>query len=231
MLNLIRKYRLGFLLYGTVAAAALLLILSVPRLELHVLMNRGHTDFLDAFFRIVTWLGDGWFAGALCLIFLFIRFRYSFMLILSFSISGLLAQLLKHLVFPDADRPSAFLEQMGELQTVPGVELFRSHSLPSGHATTAFAVLLLIGFISGNRPAFFFLTILAWCVAFSRVYLSQHFLVDVWAGSFIGTLSALFFYWYFQTLNPEWIDGSLLSLLKSRKKHGTPHGKAPNHHP
>jgi membrane-associated phospholipid phosphatase len=58
---------------------------------------------------------------------------------------------------------------------------------------------------------------LSWCVAFSRVYLSQHFLVDVLAGSLLGTLSALFFYWYFQRLKPQWLDCSLRDLFPGRK--------------
>ena len=38
------------------------------------------------------------------------------------------------------------------------------------------------------RPALFCLALL---VAFSRVYLSQHFLNDIYAGSLLGTASAL----------------------------------------
>ncbi len=218
MAGLIRRFRMGFLLYGIVFGFAGILILAIPKPELHLLMNRGHTSFQDFFFQTITWLGDGWFALVLSVIFLFVRFRYFFMLILSFSISGLLAQFIKHLVFPGAMRPAEFMELMPGLQTVPGVDLFHSFSFPSGHTTTAFAILLLLGFILKNRPLFFFTMILSWCVAFSRVYLSQHFLIDVLAGSLLGTLSALFFYWYFQTLKPEWLDRSLLNMSGKKQK-------------
>jgi membrane-associated phospholipid phosphatase len=216
--RLLRLYRLGFLLYLLVFACGTVLVLSIPKTELHMLMNQNHTVFQDWFFRTVTWLGDGWIAAAISCIFLFVRYRYFFMLMLSFSISGLLAQFIKHFIFPGAMRPAVFLEQMPEIQTVAGVGLYHSFSMPSGHTTTAFAVLLLVGFITKNKPAFFLAVILAWCVAISRVYLSQHFLVDVVAGSFLGTLSALFFYWYFQKLKPEWLNRSLLDLLPGRKK-------------
>jgi len=218
MLELIRKYRFGFLLYMLVVAAGGVLALAIPKPELHQIMNSSHSSFQDGFFRIVTCLGDGWIAAGLSLVFLFIRYRYFFMLFVSFSISGLLAQFFKLFVFPGAARPADWMDQMPGLETVTGVDLYHSFSLPSGHTTTAFAVLLLAGFILKNRAVFFLAMILAWCVAFSRVYLSQHFLADVLAGAFIGTLSALFFYWYFQRLKPGWMDRSLLDLLPGRKK-------------
>lgn len=217
MIALIRKYPLGFLLYALILAAGTVLVISIPHTDLHLLLNRSHTPFQDTLFRTVTWLGDGWFALGFSLVFLLVRFRYSLMLILSWASSGLLVQLLKRLAFPDASRPVEWLDRMPGLQTVPGVDLFHHYSFPSGHAATAFAVLLLAGFILRSRPVFFLAMMLAWCAAFSRVYLSQHFLVDVLAGSFLGVLSALFFYWYFQKRKTPWLDGSLRNLRPSSR--------------
>ncbi len=218
MIGLIKEYRLGFLLYAMVFIGGLTMVIAIPKPELHLLMNSSHTPFQDAFFKAITWLGDGWFAVIFSLIFLLVRFRYFFMLILSFSLSGLLTQFLKRVVFPGALRPAAWLEQMPGIETVPGVGLYQTLSFPSGHTTSAFAVLLLAGFILKSRSAVFLGMALAWCVAFSRVYLSQHFLVDVLSGSLPGTISALFFYWYFQRLKPEWLDRSILKILPVRKK-------------
>jgi len=218
MIALIRKYLLGFLLYDLIFFAGIILVLAIPKLELHLIMNSSHTGFQDLFFKTITWLGDGWFAVTLSLIFLLVRYRYFFMLLLSFSISGLLAQLIKRIAFPGVLRPGALLEHMPGLETVTGVGLYHSLSFPSGHTTSAFAVLLLAGFILKSRLGFFLTMILAWCVAFSRVYLSQHFLVDVLAGSLLGILSALFFYWYFQKLKSNWLDNSLLTFLPGKKK-------------
>jgi membrane-associated phospholipid phosphatase len=206
------------MLYALVLAAGTVLVLAIPKPGLHLIMNSNHSPVQDVFFKTVTWLGDGWFALVFSLIFLMVRFRYFLMLIFSFSLSGLMAQLFKHLVFPGAARPADWLDRMPGLQMVSGVGLFHSFSFPSGHATTAFAVLLLAGFILRSRPVFFLAMMLSWCVAFSRVYLSQHFLVDVLAGSLLGALSGLFFYWYFQRLKPAWLDRSLRDLFPGRKK-------------
>jgi len=218
MTALIRKYLLGFLLYDLLFISGLIMVFAIPKLELHLMMNSSHTAFQDLFFKSITWLGDGWFAVIISFIFLLFRYRYFFMLLLSYSISGLLAQLLKRIAFPGVQRPGAFLEQMPGIETVTGVGLYHTLSFPSGHTTSAFAVLLLAGFILKSRFVFFLTMILAWCVALSRVYLSQHFLVDVLAGSLLGTLSALFFYWYFQRLESNWLDKSLLTLLPGKKK-------------
>ncbi len=218
MFGPVRKYRLGFLLYSGILITGLILVLAVPKSQLHLAMNQNHSTCQDLFFRTVTWLGSGWFALVFSLLLLLVKYRYFLMMFFSFILSGLLAQFLKHIVFPGALRPVEWMDSMPGLQTVPGVELLHLFGFPSGHTTTAFAALLLAGLIFGNRTAFFAAMILAWCVALSRVYLSQHFLIDVLAGSFLGTLTALFFYWYFQKLKPEWLEHSLLDLLPVRKK-------------
>ncbi|MFC2115790.1 phosphatase PAP2 family protein [Bacteroidota bacterium] len=218
MIALIRNYRLSFLFYTLVLFGGLVLVLTIPKLELHLLLNSSHTPFQDTFFKTITWLGDGWIALIFSSIFLLVRFRYFLMLILSFSISGLFAQFLKRVVFSDSLRPAEFLEQMPGIDLVPGVGLYHTLSFPSGHTTTAFAFLLLAGLILKSRAATFMGIVLAWSVALSRVYLSQHFLCDILAGSFLGVISSLFFYWYFQTLKPDWLDLSILKLLPARKK-------------
>jgi membrane-associated phospholipid phosphatase len=192
-------------------AAGITLVLSIPKPELHLFLNSAHGPASDGFFRVITFLGDGWFALVFSLVFVFYRWRYFLMMILSFSISGRLGQLLKRLVFPGAGRPLAFLEEMQGLALVEGVELHTSLSFPSGHTTTAFAVLVLAGLISRRRILVFTSILLACLVAYSRVYLSQHFLSDVLAGSVAGILSALFFYWYFRRLEAPWLDKKLFN--------------------
>ena len=217
MFQEVGKYRLSFLLYALFLIAGIIMAASVPKFELHVLCNSGHSDVLDLIFSALTWLGDGRVAVVLALAFVFIRFRYAIMLLVSFSVSGLLAQFFKRVVFPDALRPSVYLDSMPGLNFVEGIDLHSAFSFPSGHTTTAFAVIILVSLISRNRVIVFSGIILAWLVAFSRVYLSQHFLVDILAGSLLGIFSALFFYWYFRRFKASWLDGSLIKPGKHKK--------------
>jgi membrane-associated phospholipid phosphatase len=206
MFGLINKYRLSFLVHLLILLAGLMLVMSVPKLELHLILNSNHTEFQDRLFRMITLLGNGWIGVIISAALLLVRMRYFLMMILSLSFSGLMAQFLKHMIFPGLQRPSAFLEKMPDLALVTGIDLHSAFSFPSGHTTTAFAVLLLVGLICGKGWAFLGSVLLAWMVAFSRVYLSQHFLADVLSGAVLGTLSALFFYWYFGKLKPGWLD-------------------------
>ena len=214
MIRIIKDKPLGFMLYAILFIGGLLLMAAIPKLELHEMMNIAHTDLLDSFFRLLTFLGNGWFAVIISMLFLFIRFRYFFMLILSFSVSGMMAQFLKRIVFPDVLRPAAYLDQMPGLELVPGIDLHHTLAFPSGHTTTAFAVLLLAGLIINKKYAVFGLMLVAWLAGISRVYLSQHFLIDVLGGCLLGVFSALFFYWYFRKFKSAWMDRSLTGMIR-----------------
>jgi membrane-associated phospholipid phosphatase len=216
MIRIIREYSLSFVLYAGFLLMGSLLLASVPKLELHVLLNSWHSTCSDTFFRFFTWLGNGWFAVVFSLLFLLVRFRYFLMLVLSFLVSGGLAQFLKRLVFPGALRPAAYLDQMPELDLVAGVDLHHALGFPSGHTTTAFAVLVLTGFLINREYAVFIGMLAAILAGLSRVYLSQHFLIDVLAGSLLGVFSALFFYWYFRNFKSAWMDQSLIGVLRKK---------------
>jgi membrane-associated phospholipid phosphatase len=51
-------------------------------------------------------------------------------------------------------------------------------------------------------------------VAFSRVYLSQHFLIDIFAGSIIGSIGAIVFFQVFYRNDRNWYAWSLQKLYR-----------------
>lgn len=212
MISIFRNHRLTFLLYACFLISGLVLITTVPKLELHTLLNSHHTEMLDVFFRVMTFLGNGWFATIIAILFLMVRFRYALMVAAASLASGFLVQFLKRVVFPGCERPASCLEQMPGLPLVDGVALHHHLSFPSGHATTAFAVLMTLALVSGRQWVSFPLVFIACMVAGSRVYLSQHFLADIMAGSVIGILSAVLIYWYFQKQNGKWLDKSIFRI-------------------
>ncbi|MEI6652155.1 MAG: phosphatase PAP2 family protein [Chlorobiaceae bacterium] len=68
-------------------------------------------------------------------------------------------------------------------------------SFPSGHSATAFSVATLISMLYPRwRFAAFFAALL---IAFSRIFLSQHYISDVIAGSFLGIVSTILLYNHF----------------------------------
>ena len=65
-----------------------------------------------------------------------------------------------------------------------------SNSFPSGHTSTAFTFALLLAFLVRRRFAIYVFPLLAFLVGYSRVYLAQHFVTDVVAGTIIGIISS-----------------------------------------
>jgi membrane-associated phospholipid phosphatase len=79
----------------------------------------------------------------------------------------------------------------------------RSNSFPSGHTSTAFTLALLLAFLSKKNFWVYFFPLIAFFVGYSRVYLAQHFVTDVFAGMLIGIvssfLSLMVYEWYRKT--------------------------------
>ena len=65
-------------------------------------------------------------------------------------------------------------------------------SFPSGHSATAFSVAMFLSMLYPRwRFVIFFSALL---IAFSRIFLSQHYISDVIAGSFLGIVSTVLLY-------------------------------------
>jgi len=107
-------------------------------------------------------------------------------LIQGLIVSGLIAQILKHLFrYP---RPALYFHNAAMVKAPHWITLYYYYSFPSGHTTAIFAVATLVSlFFSDKRSLTVFCFIIACLVAYSRIYLGEHFLEDVWLGSFIGT--------------------------------------------
>ena len=84
-------------------------------------------------------------------------------------------------------RPQYF-DQVGTLHFQPNWADWTYQSFPSGHATTAFALAAVIGFVS---PRWFYPGLaFAAVIAISRVSLGVHYPSDIFAGAILGLLGA-----------------------------------------
>lgn len=175
---------------------AVLLLVS-DKLTLHAAVNAQHTAWADAFFRHFTHFADGWVPTAIALLLLFISKVRSFLMVgLSCGLSAIIVQLLKHTVFSDMDRPFMFKDRLGDMDWVEGIEQYQHFSFPSGHSTAAFSMCMALAVVVGRTKLAAPFALLAALLAFSRIYLSQHFAQDALAGSTLGTLTALGVYWF-----------------------------------
>jgi len=217
MKELLKKNLSFFVPYFTFLSVSFILILSYEKAELHILSNEINNHFLDYFFKFVTNLGDGVMIAVLAVILLFVKYRYSIAFVVGSLVTSGVVQLLKKVVLHDIYRPSKYFElyETYHLHFVEGVNLHSLHSFPSGHSATAFNIFLMLALIFKNQTLKVLFILSAVVVAYSRVYLSQHFLIDITVGSLFGVLITLVVFWWSTKWRNEWFEKSLIELFIS----------------
>ncbi|MBL7798763.1 MAG: phosphatase PAP2 family protein, partial [Saprospiraceae bacterium] len=123
------------------------------------------------------------------------RFRFALLIALAGLIILPTSYVLKDQI--GTDRPVTFFSEIGltdAVALVPGEKMNTGQtSFPSGHTMAAFALFALCAFMLGGRqPLLAFVCFwTALLVAISRIFLVQHFLVDVLGGATFGLIVAL----------------------------------------
>jgi membrane-associated phospholipid phosphatase len=202
MLQFFKNNTIFYTVYLITVVFTSYFILTTSQLELHLKINQcvGNV-YVNGFLKYITHLGDGLFLILIALIFLFFDVKKSIILLLCYAISGGFTQFLKEAFFNFEMRPF-FYHSFHDfpLKIVEGVDMHSQNSFPSGHATAAFCLFTFLSFYTKENILKFSLINLAIVIAFSRVYLSQHFIEDITVGSLIGTgFTTLFLYLIYYT--------------------------------
>lgn len=205
----------GFLaVWAAFSITAGVAVLRTGKLELHRVMHPFHSEVTDRIFSMLTHLGDGLVPTGLSLLLLLFRDVRSFLMMgLGCASSAIVVQLLKRLPFAEADRPFMFKDQLGDMHWVPGLELNHHFSFPSGHATAAFSMCFALAVFLGRPKWGVTMGLLAVALAYSRVYLSQHFTEDIVAGAALGTVTSYLMYrWLYVSpfSTRSWLDRSMV---------------------
>lgn len=184
-----------------------------PKTELHLLLNSYHTSILDTFFKYYSMMAEGLLYVLEQLPLLWKKIRLTIFFALCELSGGSLLQILKHTI--SAERPVSVFENDHNmiLPLVQGVDMHYGNSFPSGHASTFFVFFTCCAFYlayryklkghQNNRSTWtlFCITMLSFFVfatlgAYSRIYLSQHFLSDVCVGGIIGFVTPCLIFYY-----------------------------------
>ena len=181
-----------------------LALLYIPQGELHLLLCDRHTPARDIFYRYYTHVAE-WFPYVVCVgLLLFSSIGNGVFASSAMILSALSTQVLKHII--NAPRPVTWFEMFmpeTQLPLVEGVKMNHWFSFPSGHTTSFFALAFVACILFTSHPRIprlasslvqIVLFALATLGGYSRIYLSQHFAKDVFAGILVGTLITIVCY-------------------------------------
>ncbi len=184
----------GFYIYYLFLVIGIFALLLCAKGDFLLWLNAHHNSTFDFFFKYWTHLGDGLVFAFLGILFIMTSYYNTIVLIFAVISQTIIVQGLKRFVFDDVVRPKLFFEDFDAIYQVPGVEIHASNSFPSGHTATAFTMAVLLSLMIKNKYWTALLMLIAILVGLSRVYLLQHFFIDIYFGSLIGFLNGLIVY-------------------------------------
>jgi|TARA_X000000950_G_C13619490_1_gene538797 membrane-associated phospholipid phosphatase len=148
-------------------------------------------------FKVITFVGDGLFAIPTTLYIIYLSKKNNLSLkrelthfLFTFAIMGIGIFFLKEYVFTSVPRPISFFNPLPAEWDPKQFSLtfHKFRSFPSGHSAAAavYGFFIMRYFKSISIKTLIFISVLI--VAYSRVFLFQHFVVDTYFGVFFGIL-------------------------------------------
>lgn len=195
-------YPAGVFLVAAVTAAVVL-----PYGEEILFLNDFRFEPFNTAFRMITMLGEP-YMWVLAAVYYLFRARS---MAIPVVVSGLLIMPISYVVKDKAgsDRPYTHFQHIGksdQVVVVPGVALNKGKtSFPSGHTMSAFGLYSMIALLSGGKNRYLLMTLagISVLVGISRIFLVQHFLVDVVGGAVLGMLTSGLVWWIWSTKKPR----------------------------
>lgn len=192
----IRSAWLFYTLYVLLAVLLCIMIINDSKADLHLQMTSLRSGFADVFFTYFTQVGE-WVPYAAVVVLMFFSFRNAALVLAAQLLSGIFSKILKYIF--NEPRPLLYFRENYpdvKLNLVQGVHVHLHQSFPSGHTVTAFAFFAMLILLTSHKKWHIACFLGALLVGMSRIYLQQHFAVDVLVGSAVGVLSALIVFRY-----------------------------------
>ncbi len=216
MFELIRKNRFFIAPYLLLLGIATFFLIVYSKSQIHIYLNQFHNPITDLFFKYLTYVGDGVVVAVFLIVLLFISYRYFLIMAGNVFLTTVVVQGFKRIIFSDSVRPSNFFSGIYELHLISGVDMHSFKSFPSGHTASAFGIFFMVALITKNNGLKFLFLITAFLTAYSRVYLSQHFLVDIFFGSLISTVFTFLMFYFGMKWQNKGLDRSLGQFVGSK---------------
>ena len=182
-------YKIAQLLSLSLALSLFTMSLVWGKNEAFLYLNANLGLVADKVFEYSSYLAEGWIWIPYFIVLVGLYKKDKAFILMNFLISTLLTQFAKNFIFTTAMRPMASGLDATQIHTVPGVEIHTFNSFPSGHTATAFTLFLLTTYLFPNKYALSIGIVYAIVCGYSRVYLAQHFPLDLAGGIFVALLT------------------------------------------
>ena len=182
-------YKIAQLLSLSLALSLFTMSLVWGKNEAFLYLNANLGLFTDKVFEYSSYLAEGWIWIPYFIVLVGLYKKDKAFILMNFLISTLLIQFAKNFIFTTAMRPMASGLDATQIHTVPGVEIHTFNSFPSGHTATAFTLFILTTYLFPNKYVLSIGIVYAIVCGYSRVYLAQHFPLDLAGGIFVALLT------------------------------------------
>ena len=182
-------YKIAQLLSLSLAASLFSMSLFWGKNEAFLYLNANLGLLADKVFEYSSYLAEGWIWIPYFIVLVGLYKKDKAFILMNFLISTLLTQFAKNFIFGTAMRPMASGLDATQIHTVPGVEIHTFNSFPSGHTATAFTLFILTTYLFPNKYALSIGIVYAIVCAYSRIYLAQHFPLDLAGGILVALLT------------------------------------------
>ena len=190
-LQLNRNATIGIGLSLVTGTSFIVLSMLMGKENAFLLLNVNLGPVADFFFYIWANAGDGFIWIPVFALTLIYKKKFIPFLMATILWSTLIIQSSKQIFFKSENRPTAVITNASLIHTVPGIEIHTTNSFPSGHTATAFSLFLFCCFISSKKwivPLGFAYALLG---GYARVYVAQHFPLDIGAGILVAYCSVI----------------------------------------
>jgi len=170
-------------------------ILVFKKGEMVMALNRISNEHLDDFFLLISNISHGSFLVLVALLLAFYKFRWSVLALANLAWAAILTNLFKKLFFQMASRPLHYFYYDDFPRFFYEVPISYYYTFPSGHTMAVFAFCTIMALLINRKSAGLILFVVAFLGGLSRVYLLQHFFVDIWVGALLGVLVTFLTLW------------------------------------
>lgn len=158
-------------------------------------LNRISNGQLDDLCLFVSTISHGSFLAVVALLLAFYKFRWSILTLANLAWAAILTNLFKKVFFQLSSRPLHYFYYDDFPRFLYEAPLAYYYSFPSGHTMAVFAFCTVMTLLINRKFAGLILFMVPFLGGLSRIYLLQHFFVDIWVGALLGVLVTFITLW------------------------------------